>query len=132
MKTTKFLISLLLLFAMCLSLMSSAALAEEVGAGDEGGDETIVEEGSGEGGEGSGESGEGSGESGEAPGEGEEEKKDEEKKDPEPASSVTPLSTINYYKGGSGMGGDKSFSLRRMPRLQNLYLRQIQTNTQCI
>ena len=78
MKTTKFLISLLLLFAMCLSLMSSAALAEEVGAGDEGGDETIVEEGSGEsgeapgeGGEGSGESGEGSGEGGEAPGEGE-------------------------------------------------------------
>ena len=51
MKTTKFLISLLLLFAMCLSLMSTAALAEEVGAGDEGGDETIVEEGSGESGE---------------------------------------------------------------------------------
>ena len=142
MKTTKFLISLLLLFAMCLSLMSSAALAEEVGAGDEGGDETIVEEGSGESGEapgeggegsgeggegsgesgeGSGESGEGSGESGEAPGEGEEEKKDEEKKDPEPASSVTPLSTINYYKGGSGMGGDKSFSVKPEPEQVILY-----------
>ena len=144
MKTTKFLISLLLLFAMCLSLMSSAALAEEVGAGEDGGNETIVEEGgeeggtsgedgcdpSGEGGEGSGESGEapgeggeGSGESGEGDktdGEGEEEKKDEEKKDP-PSSSVTPLSTIYYYKSGSGMSGDKSFSVTPEPEQVILY-----------
>lgn len=143
MKTTKFLISLLLLFAMCLSLMSSAALAEEVGAGEEGGNETIVEEGgeeggtSGESGEAPGEGGEGSGESGEAPGEGgessgesgegdktdgegEEEKKDEEKKDP-PSSSVTPLSTIYYYKSGSGMSGDKSFSVTPEPEQVILY-----------
>ena len=144
MKTTKFLISLLLLFAMCLSLMSSAALAEEVGAGEDGGNETIVEEGgeeggtsgedgsdpSGEGGEGSGESGEAPGEGGESAGEsgegdktdgeGEEEKKDEEKKDP-PSSSVTPLSTIYYYKSGSGMSGDKSFSVTPEPEQVILY-----------
>ena len=142
MKTTKFLISLLLLFAMCLSLMSSAALAEEVGAGEDGGNETIVEEGgeeggtsgedgsdpSGEGGEGSGESGEAPGEGGESSGEsgektdgeGEEEKKDEEKKDP-PSSSVTPLSTIYYYKSGSGMSGDKSFSVTPEPEQVILY-----------
>ena len=145
MKTTKFLISLLLLFALCLSLMSSAALAEEVGSGDEGGNETIVDEGGEEGGDPSGdeggtipgeEGGDPSGEEGGDPsgegsdpadeggdktdGEGDEEKKDEEKKDP-PSSSVTPLSTIYYYKSGSGMSGDKSFSVTPEPEQVILY-----------
>ena len=138
MKTTKFLISLLLLFALCLSLMSSAALAEEVGSGDEGGNETIVDEGGDEGGDPSGEeggtvpgeeggdpSGEGSDPAGEGgdktDGEGDEEKKDEEKKDPDPISSVTPLSTIYYYKSGSGMSGDKSFTVKPEPEQVILY-----------
>ncbi len=145
MKTTKFLISLLLLFALCLSLMSSAALAEEAGSGDEGGNETIVDEGGEEGGDPSGdeggtvpgeEGGDPSGEEGGDPsgegsdpaeeggdktdGEGDEEKKDEEKKDP-PSSSVTPLSTIYYYKSGSGMSGDKSFSVTPEPEQVILY-----------
>ena len=153
MKTRKFWISLLLIFALCVSLMSSAALAEDVDTGEDTGsegEETVVEEGDGDkapaeggedggdpfgegsdpSGEGSDPSGEGSDPSGEGDktdgegdktdGEGDEEK-DEEKKDPEATSSVTPLSTIYYYKNGAGMSGDKSYSVKPEPDQVILY-----------
>ena len=152
MKTRKFWISLLLIFALCVSLMSSAALAEDVdtgeGTGSEG-EETIVEEGDGdktpaEGGEDGGdpsgddsgepsgeEGGESSGEEGgktdgegddKTDGEGDDKKdQEEEKKDPEVTSSVTPLSTIYYYKNGAGMSGDKSYSVKPEPEQVVLY-----------
>ena len=139
MKTRKFLISLLLLFAMCVSLLSSAAFAEEVSSGSETGseeEETLVEEGgetSGEeGGETSGEEGgETSGEEGDkTPSEGEEETEVEEGEEGEeettPVSSVTnadgsAISTIYYYKNGSGMGGDKSYAVKPEPEQVVLY-----------